>query len=99
MRHHHERWDGRGYPDGLAGEVIPLTARIMAVVDAVSAMTTDRPYRKGLGWDVALGEVRASSGSQLDPQMVSAFLRAAEAQRRLPDLAHPSAPADLPLAA
>ena len=48
VRHHHERWDGAGYPDGLGGEAIPLLARLLAVADAYSAMTTDRPYRKGM---------------------------------------------------
>ena len=71
---HHERWDGQGYPDALMGENIPLLGRIMAVGDAFSAMTTDRPYRKGLDWQVALDELRANSGSQFDPVMVQAFL-------------------------
>jgi diguanylate cyclase (GGDEF)-like protein len=84
VRHHHERWDGGGYPDGLAGEAIPLEARVLAVADAMSAMTTDRPYRKGLGWEVALAEVRRGSGSQFDPTMATAFLRAAESRRSHP---------------
>jgi putative nucleotidyltransferase with HDIG domain len=78
VRSHHERWDGRGYPDGLAGENIPLLGRILAVADAFSAMTTDRPYRKGMAWEAALGEIRANSGTQFDPTLAHAFLAAAE---------------------
>lgn len=76
VKHHHERWDGGGYPDKLAGEAIPLLARIIAVPDAFSAMTTDRPYRKGMNWEVALDRVRQGSGSHFDPKVVSAFERA-----------------------
>jgi diguanylate cyclase (GGDEF)-like protein len=78
VRYHHERWDGHGYPEGLAGEAIPLLGRILAVADAFSAMTTDRPYRKGIAWDVALAEIRANIGTQFDPTLARAFLRAAE---------------------
>jgi len=74
---HHERWDGKGYPDNLAGDDIPLLGRILAVGDAFSAMTTDRPYRKGLDPFVALEELRANTGTQFDPTMVQAFLTAA----------------------
>ena len=74
---HHERWDGQGYPDALAGDAIPLLGRIMAVADAFSAMTTDRPYRKGLDWDIALEEIRGNIGTQFDPAMADAFLKAA----------------------
>jgi ribonuclease P protein subunit RPR2 len=72
--HHHERWDGGGYPDGLAGEQIPLWARIFAVVDTVDAMTSDRPYRKGVPLDQALAEVADKAGSQFDPRCVESFL-------------------------
>jgi diguanylate cyclase (GGDEF)-like protein len=78
VRYHHERWDGHGYPEGRAGDAIPLLGRILAVADAFSAMTTDRPYRKGLAWDVALAEIRANIGTQFDPTMARAFLTAAE---------------------
>ena len=70
VRHHHERFDGEGYPDGLAGEEIPLAARIFAVADAVDAMTTDRPYRPGLSLDQARAEIRSGAGTQFDPVVV-----------------------------
>jgi diguanylate cyclase (GGDEF)-like protein/putative nucleotidyltransferase with HDIG domain len=72
---HHERLDGRGYPHGLAGEAIPLEARILAVADAYEAMTADRPYRVGLGHDAARSELCACAGTQFDPRVVEAFLR------------------------
>jgi diguanylate cyclase (GGDEF)-like protein/PAS domain S-box-containing protein len=75
VRHHHERWDGRGYPDGLAGEAIPLSARIMAVADAFSAMTTDRPYRRGMEFARALDVLEAGAGVQWDPECVAALCR------------------------
>ena len=73
---HHERIDGRGYPHGLAGPAIPLEARILAVADAYEAMTADRPYRAALGHDAARAELQACAGSQFDPEVVDAFLRA-----------------------
>ncbi len=76
--HHHERWDGAGYPHGLSGEAIPLLARIIAVVDAFSAMTTDRPYRQGMSPEAALAELAAGSGFQWDPACVRAFTEALE---------------------
>ncbi|MBV9469286.1 MAG: HD domain-containing protein, partial [Abitibacteriaceae bacterium] len=81
VRSHHERWDGRGYPDGLAGENIPLIGRIMAVADAFSAMTTTRAYRKGLEWEAAVAEIRKNIGTQFDPKMAKAFLIAADKRR------------------
>ena len=75
IRHHHERFDGKGYPDGLAGEEIPLGARIMAVADTYDAMTSDRPYRAGLSPEVAIAEIAEQSGTQFDPAVVAAFLR------------------------
>jgi putative nucleotidyltransferase with HDIG domain len=71
---HHERIDGRGYPNRLAGEAIPLEARILAVADAYEAMTADRAYRAALGHDAAQQELRDGSGTQFDPQVVEAFL-------------------------
>jgi HD-GYP domain-containing protein (c-di-GMP phosphodiesterase class II) len=76
IRASHERWDGAGYPDGLAGEEIPLGARIIAVCDAYDAMTTDRPYRRAMAADAARAELRARAGTQFDPAVVEAFLGA-----------------------
>jgi len=75
VRHHHERYDGRGYPDALAGEEIPLIGRIMAVGDAFSAMTTSRPYRKGLSEEEALAQIQAGLGTQFDPEIGALFIR------------------------
>ncbi len=75
VRSHHERWDGRGYPDGLAGENIPLLARLVAVCDSFDAMTSDRPYRKGMPVAAAFAELQKGRGTQFDPTMVDAFLR------------------------
>lgn len=74
VRQHHEAWDGSGYPRGLQGEEIDLEARILTVVDAYDAMTTDRPYRKALSPEGAAAELRAQAGKQFDPQAVTAFL-------------------------
>lgn len=76
VRHHHERWDGAGYPGGLSGAETPLLARLVAVADAYSAMTTDRPYRRGMDPDHALDILEDGSGIQWDPRCVEAFLRA-----------------------
>lgn len=73
-RSHHERWDGDGYPQGLAGEDIPAPARICAVVDCFDAMTMDRPYRDALPVDQSIEEMREESGRQFDPKMLAAFL-------------------------
>ena len=73
VRHHHERFDGQGYPDGLSGDQIPLGSRIMGVVDAFDAMTTDRPYRKRLEPSEAYREIVSLAGTQLDPEMVKIF--------------------------
>ena len=81
VRHHHERWDGDGYPFGLKGEETPLMARLMAVADAFSAMTTNRPYRRGMDREVALRVLDEGSGTQWDPECVRAFLRATSAPR------------------
>jgi putative nucleotidyltransferase with HDIG domain len=76
VRHHHERWDGGGYPDELAGRAIPLGARIVAVCDAYRAMTEDRPYRAALSNAEARKELHEGSGSQFDPDCVDAMIRA-----------------------
>jgi putative nucleotidyltransferase with HDIG domain len=74
VRHHHERWDGQGYPDGLAGAEIPLEARIVACCDTVNAMTTDRPYRRALPLHEAVEELRRCAATQFDPDVVRAVL-------------------------
>jgi len=76
IRSHHERFDGHGYPDGLAGTRIPDIARIIAVADTYDAMTSDRPYRKGLDKRIALAEIRSCQGTQFDPEAVAAFVAA-----------------------
>ena len=75
IRHHHERWDGAGYPDGLAGEDIPLSARVFAVADALDAITTDRPYRAARSLDEARAVITAGVGTQFDPRVVEALER------------------------
>jgi putative nucleotidyltransferase with HDIG domain len=75
VRSHHERWDGRGYPDGLRGEAISPLARIVALADAFDAMTSDRPYRKGLPATVAFAEIEKQAGMQFDPAFAAGFLR------------------------
>jgi diguanylate cyclase (GGDEF)-like protein len=91
VRYHHERWDGGGYMIGLAGEDIPLIARILAVVDAFSAMTTTRPYRTALSVERALAELRAAAGTQLDAGLVDAFVTGMELD---PDAPRPGAVRD-----
>jgi putative two-component system response regulator len=74
VRHHHERWDGAGYPHGLAGEAIPLGARVVALADAIEAMSAQRPYRQPLGRDAILVELEAGRGTQWDPELVDVAL-------------------------
>ena len=73
VRHHHERWDGAGYPDGLKGEAIPIGARIVSLVDAFDAMVHDRPYRAARALDGVVAELRADAGRQFDPELVTCF--------------------------
>lgn len=75
VRHHHERFDGAGYPDGLAGEEIPLGARIVAVADTFDALTSNRPYRGAIGFGAALAVLDEEAGAQLDPTIVAFFQR------------------------
>ena len=81
IRHHHERFDGEGYPDRLKGDAIPLVARVFSVVDAFDAMTTDRPYRKALTIPEALRRLQAGAATQFDPDVVGSFMELVE---RLP---------------
>jgi putative two-component system response regulator len=74
VRSHHERWDGTGYPDRLAGEAIPLGARIFAVADALDAMTDRRPYRRPLRWEAALARIRKDAGTHFDPDVVDGLV-------------------------
>jgi putative two-component system response regulator len=83
VRHHHERWDGNGYPAALAGPEIPIGGRIIAVADAFNAMTSDRPYRLALPPDRAWAELRANSGTQFDPAVVEVFGRVVDEEGRL----------------
>jgi ribonuclease P protein subunit RPR2 len=73
VRSHHERWDGKGYPDNVVGDEIPLGARVFAVADTLDAMTSDRPYRRAMRWTAARDEIFAQSGKQFDPDVVDAF--------------------------
>jgi len=81
VRSSHERFDGGGYPDGLAGEEIPLASRIVAVADAYSAMKTRRSYREALSHEVAIAELGANSGTQFDPVVTAAAIRTLSAQQ------------------
>ncbi|MGZ4276827.1 MAG: HD-GYP domain-containing protein [Solirubrobacteraceae bacterium] len=84
VRHHHERWDGRGYPDAIAGEAIPLASRIICACDAFSAMTTDRSYRAAMPAGEALAELERCAGSQFDPAVVRAILGVVEREGATP---------------
>jgi putative nucleotidyltransferase with HDIG domain len=87
VRHHHERFDGCGYPDGLRASEIPLPSRIIAACDAYGAMVSDRPYRSALDHPTAVQELRRGSGSQFDPDAVAALLRSLRRSRRGADKA------------
>jgi putative nucleotidyltransferase with HDIG domain len=89
IRNHHETWDGTGYPDKLAGETIPLVARIIGVADTFDAMTTNRPYQKAKTLDFVLGKMRSMSGSRFDPKVVDALLAAVAAGDATPPSAGP----------
>lgn len=75
LKTHHERWDGKGYPDGLKGEEIPISARIIALADTYDAMTSTRSYRKALEHDIAISEIERCAGSQFDPQLATLFIQ------------------------
>jgi response regulator RpfG family c-di-GMP phosphodiesterase len=85
VRHHHERWDGNGYPDRLRGDETPLSARVFALADTLDAMTSDRPYRRAVGWDAAVKEIVAQSGRQFDPEVVEVFAASEGELRRIYD--------------
>jgi HD-GYP domain-containing protein (c-di-GMP phosphodiesterase class II) len=94
VRSHHERWDGRGYPNGIAAEAIPLGARITMVSDTIDAMTTDRPYRKALGVDIVISELQKHRGTQFDPTLVDLVVGSVTIRRAVTagaTGAHPSA--------
>jgi len=76
VKYHHEQWDGKGYPDGLAGEAIPLLARILAIADAFDSMYAGRPYKNQLARTEVLSELEAGKGGQFDPRLCTAFIRA-----------------------
>ena len=78
VRSCHERWDGRGYPDGLIGEEIPIAARVVFACDAYNAMTTDRPYRGAMARDAAIAELKANTGTQFDPRIIAALIKVVE---------------------
>jgi len=85
VRHHHERWDGGGYPDGLAGEAIPLLSRILAVVDSFDAMTTERPYKKALNKQEAIRELLENAGKQFDPKVTEVMIQLLSEMRESSD--------------
>jgi HD-GYP domain-containing protein (c-di-GMP phosphodiesterase class II) len=102
VRHHHDGWDGKGYPDGLAGDSIPLEARILAVADTFDAVTSDRPYRPRMPGERAIAILRDSAGRQRDPRVLEAMLAVlAETPERVPlyqkrAVAPPGAPVEGP---
>ena len=81
VRHHHERWDGQGYPSGISGKSIPLAARIILISDTIDAMTTDRPYRKRLALDVVVAELQKCKGTQFDPELVETTISSVAVRR------------------
>jgi putative nucleotidyltransferase with HDIG domain len=82
VRHHHERWDGAGYPDGLAGEAIPVGARILCIVDCYDALTSDRPYRPALTYEAAFQVIAEGRSTQFDPAMADVFLALVDVWRQ-----------------
>jgi HD-GYP domain-containing protein (c-di-GMP phosphodiesterase class II) len=89
VRHHHERWDGQGYPSGLSSDAIPLGSRIILVSDTIDAMTTDRPYRKRLGLDVVVAELQKCRGTQFDPTVVDVVISSVAIRRLISEAVTP----------
>ena len=85
VRHHHERWDGRGYPDGIPGPSIPLGARIITIADTIDAMTTNRPYRNALPLEVVLSELNKGKSAQFDPELVELTVNSVTVRRLISD--------------
>ena len=83
--YHHERWDGKGYPEGLSGEQIPLSARIMTVADVFDALVSRRSYKEPFSFDKAMTIIREGAGSQFDPKIADVFIRAAEEVKKIAD--------------
>ena len=81
VRHHHENWDGTGYPDGLRGQAIPVGARVLAIVDCYDALTSDRPYRRALAHGAAVAMIHERRGRMYDPEIADAFLRVVQGLR------------------
>jgi putative nucleotidyltransferase with HDIG domain len=92
VRHHHENWDGTGYPDGLRGEAIPIGARVLAIVDCYDALTSDRPYRRSLPHDRAMAMMLERRGTMYEPAIADAFLRIIAELRAAPDRERARAP-------
>jgi hypothetical protein len=90
VRHHHERWDGQGYPSGISGSNIPLASRIILIADTIDAMTTDRPYRKRLGLDVVVAELQKCKGTQFDPSLVDVAVSSVAVRRLISGSLSPS---------
>ena len=85
VKSHHERWDGKGYPDGIANEAIPLGARIIMISDTIDAMTTDRPYRKALPFEKVIAELQKYRGTQFDPSVVDVTVSSVTVRRLVSD--------------
>src|SRR5205814_10489376 len=81
IKHHHENFDGTGYPDGIVGDAIPMGARIIMIADTIDAMTTDRPYRRAMSLSRAIEELQAFAGRQFDPQLVKLVSKSASIRR------------------
>jgi HD-GYP domain-containing protein (c-di-GMP phosphodiesterase class II) len=85
VRHHHENWDGTGYPDGLRGTAIPIGARVLAIVDCYDALTSDRPYRRALSHERATAMILERRGTMYEPAIADAFFRIIDELRSIPD--------------